>query len=140
MTAERNLIGFPAVNTQTGQNVRDRRLAIGMSVRELAEHAKVDRGSLAALEAGEPVRETTLAKVLNALDALEQEMGMETAEVEVQPIGDPSLGLLEIRVKGRGGFSAVVRGPVDNPAAVAAAARELMGEMSTPPEDNNQGD
>lgn len=109
------------VTDETGSQLRDRRLRLGMSVRQLAEEADVDRGRLAALEAGEPVRETTTAKVRAALDRLDEEIGMDT--------GDENGREVEFRVRGNFGVDVVVRGPIEDIAALEASVARLVGQM-----------
>lgn len=117
------------VDDSTGAQVRRRRMAMGMSVKALAEHAGIDRGRLTVLEDGGNVRLTTVSAVLRALDELEQEMGMDypaPTVSAVEPVPN-SNGLLRIRVEGMyGAESLVVEGPVDNPEAVAAAVDAIM--------------
>ena len=73
------------MNDQTGAQVRQRRVAIGMSVSALAKEAGVDRGSVTALEAGRSVRDTTEAQIDKTLTDLEHELGIDVPSV-VTPI------------------------------------------------------
>lgn len=117
---------FVPVDAETGKRVQARRLALGMSVKKLAELAGVDRGRLAKLEEGDQsIRPATLGAVESALRRLEHEMGMD----EVRPVGDPSQGLVEFTVTGSHGVSAVVKGPVKDLEALQAAVAKLVAEM-----------
>lgn len=116
---------LPNVTDETGRQVRDRRLRMGMSVRQLAEEAGVDRGRLAALESGEEVRDTTLAKVLSTLSRLEQEMGMDDLSAEERE------GVVEFRVAGNFGVDVVVRGPVRDLEALEASVNRILSRMQS---------
>lgn len=114
------------VNGELGALVQGRRTRLGMSVSALARAAKVDRGRLSALEAGDDtVQDRTIGAVMSALDRLEQEMGMES------PVGSEE-GLVEFVVEGNFGVRAVVKGPVRDmeklQEAVAQLVREMRGE------------
>lgn len=123
MTGQVMAVGLGDVADELGGQLRDRRLRLGMSVRDLATEAHVDRGRLAALEAGEHVRDTTLAKVRSALDRLEEEIGMELDD------RDGNGREVEFRVRGNFGVDVVVRGPVEDIAALEASVARLVGKM-----------
>ena len=53
--------------SEEGDRVRARRERLGMSKSDLAAEAKVNRNTLAAIEAGESFNRTTLAKIERAL-------------------------------------------------------------------------
>lgn len=73
-----------------GERIEARRLAIGMSVRQLAKRASVDRDTAAKAEANEQgVRTTTYAKLEAALDVLEEELGMDTPDIVTSTIEMP---------------------------------------------------
>jgi transcriptional regulator with XRE-family HTH domain len=109
----------------TGADVSARRTAIGMSVSALAKRAGVDRGSLAALEEGRTVRDTTVAAVLRTLADLEHEMGMD----EPDPVRPAQPHMIEIEVTGDFGVRVVVKGPVEDEAEVVEAAMKLVRGM-----------
>ena len=109
----------------TGSDVHARRTAIGMSVSALAKRAGVDRGSLAALEKGEAVRDTTEAAILRTLAELEHELGMDVPE----PARPAEAHLIEIEVTGDFGVRVVVKGPVEDEAEIVAAAMKLVRGM-----------
>lgn len=114
------------VNTEVGQGIKKRRTRLGMSVKALAEAARIDRGRLAAIERGDNnVRPTTLGAVESALDRLEREMGMDDGEgVE----GDDAV---EFRVAGNFGVDVVVKGPVRDLEALEASVARLVQQMQT---------
>ena len=110
------------VDVGMGARIKARRTALGISVKALAERAGVDRGRLAALEAGDPtIRETTVGAVERALAQLEHEMGMDPRD-----LGE---GLVEFVVEGNFGVRAVVKGPVGDIAKLQAAAEGLVERM-----------
>ncbi|HJR90224.1 MAG TPA: helix-turn-helix transcriptional regulator [Aeromicrobium sp.] len=109
----------------TGADVYARRTAIGMSVSALAKRAGVDRGSLAALEEGRTVRDTTEAAVLRTLADLEHEMGMDVPE----PRQPAQPHLMEFEVTGDFGVRIVVKGPVEDAAELEASVARLIRDM-----------
>jgi transcriptional regulator with XRE-family HTH domain len=115
-------LGLRPVDDETGRRLRDRRVRMGLSVRQLAEEARVDRARLAALEAGDPnVRATTIAKVDATLGRLEQEMGMDEPATD----GDT----VEFRVSGNFGVDVVVKGPVRDLPALEEAVNRILSRM-----------
>jgi transcriptional regulator with XRE-family HTH domain len=131
MSAIRTIATVGDVSAHPGGQIKARRTAIGMSVSALAKRAGVDRGSLAALEAGGSVRDTTLAAVDMTLGDLEHEMGMDmpssgvgaaTTEVESAPIRltfHDVFGVGEI----------IAEGPSDKPDELIAAVSKLLAEL-----------
>lgn len=116
------------VSNEAGASVRARRIALGMSASALAKRAGVDRGRLAALEAGERVRDTTAAAVESTLSALEHETGMDLPS-QVAPIGDEADDLVEFVVEGNFGVRAVVKGPVRDMDAMQQAVSKIIAGM-----------
>lgn len=115
---------FEAVGDENaGAEIQARRLRLGMSVKGLAEKAGIDRGRLAALEAGDAnVRATTIGAVRSALLRLEHEMGMDQPAESV-----PGAGTVRYSVKGVYGAEAlVVEGPVANIADLEASVDRIM--------------
>lgn len=108
-----------------GDDVNARRTAIGMSVSALAKRAGVDRGSLAALEEGRTVRDTTEAAVLRTLAELEHEMGMDVPA----PRQPAQPHLMEFEVTGDFGVRIVVKGPVEDAAELEASVARLIRDM-----------
>lgn len=127
MSVEALAVTFDAVNTGRGEQIRARRVKMGMSVKELAMRAGIDRGRLAALEAGEPrVRDTTYGAVERALDLLEQEMGIDAPAATSEPSTDD---YVEFRLSGNFGVDVVVRGPVGDMDALEQQVERLLREM-----------
>lgn len=141
MSAETLSVTFNAVSASRGEQVRARRIRLGMGVKPLAIRAGVDRGTLAALEAGdERVQEITFTKVQRALDELEEEMGIEGPSPVAIPDRDPaSPGLIRFEVKGAYGFDAiVVEGPVENVDELVASVEKIMRGIRERDENNSQ--
>lgn len=138
MPVTRNAASVPPVtDASSGADIQRRRLAIGMSVAELAKRASVDRGRLSALERGDKVRDTTLAAVVRALSDIEHELGMDEPSqvVPVEAAPTPAPHMVRIEVDGVYGAKAlVVEGPVDDLPALEAAVdrilRRLAGEAT----------
>jgi hypothetical protein len=100
-----------------------------MSVSALAKRAGVDRGSLAAFEAGGSVRDTTVAAIDKTLSDLEHEMGMD----EPSQVTTPDPGFIRFRVEGVYGARAlVVEGPVGNLPELEAAVDRIMKRLASP--------
>ena len=121
------------VMTERGDQFKSRRTAIGLSVSALAKRANVDRGSLANLEDGKAVRDTTVAQIEKTLSDLEHELGMDVpSAVEAPSSATP--GMIRFKVEGVYGAKAlVVEGPVENLAEleemVDRVMRRLAGEQ-----------
>jgi transcriptional regulator with XRE-family HTH domain len=125
MPAEALAITFePMSSAGRGSRVRARRVKMGISVKELAMRAGVDRGTLSSLEADDDrVRDTTIAAIERALDLLEQEMGMDAPG----PDEEKAPGLVRFEVTGVYGADAlVVEGPVENLAELEAMIDRIM--------------
>jgi transcriptional regulator with XRE-family HTH domain len=118
-------ITFDPVNTGRAESIRARRVSLGISAKELALRAGVDRGTLAALEAGdERVRDSTFGAVERALDVLEQEIG-----VEAFANSGNSNDTVEFRVSGDFGVDVVVKGPVRDMDALEASVSRLLDRL-----------
>lgn len=59
-----------------GERIRAWRTALGMSARELAAKADVARNTLQMAESGQPVRASSIARILSALAQLGEEAGV----------------------------------------------------------------
>ena len=128
MSAAVAYLDSAAVDTGVGERIRQRRTRMGISVRDLAKKAGVDRGQLAKLESGEArSRATTVALIETALDQLEQELGMDAPDVRAED-------MVEFRVAGNFGVDVVVRGPVRDMAALEESVARLISKMSRPSE------
>ena len=112
--------------SEEGDRVRARRERLGMSKSDLAAEAKVNRNTLAAIEAGESFNRTTLAKIERALTVLEEEAGIDSPEPRRAPGGED---LIEFRLSGNFGVDVVVKGPIRDRAELEAAVAHLIREM-----------
>jgi transcriptional regulator with XRE-family HTH domain len=129
---------FESVNTGRAESIRARRVSLGISAKELALRAGVDRGTLAALEAGEErVRDSTFGAVERALDALEQEMGVEHPRKQNGTNGGD---VVEFRVSGDFGVDVVVKGPVRDMDALEASVSRLLDRLRANQDDDTPGD
>lgn len=118
----RTLEAMTASGAENGDAIRGRRVALGLSVSALAREAGVDRGRLAALEAGEKVRASTVGAVLSALTRLE------AAPPAPKPTkSDPNL--VTFRVSGEDGVDLTVEGPVKDVAVLEASVRALLKDI-----------
>lgn len=126
------LVEDPSDAVGRGQKVRERRVRLGMSGRELATVAGIDRGRLAKIEKGDPsVRDTTVGPVLAALDRLEHEMSMDLPE-GASLVGDPEHGLVMFEVEDTAGANVrrvVVRGPVQDMDELREQVSKLLADF-----------
>lgn len=98
------------VMSDEGERVRARRERLAMSKLELADLAGVSRDTLAAIEAGQGFRRSSLTKIEKALGEAEAEAGIDAPPTKV---ASDDQDLVEFRVEGVLGVSSVVvRGPV----------------------------
>jgi transcriptional regulator with XRE-family HTH domain len=126
-------VTFDPVSAGRADQVRARRVRLGLSVKELALRAGVDRGTLAALEAGdERVRDRTFGAVERTLDQLETEMGIEAPNNN----GSPSADVVEFRVSGDFGVDVVVKGPVRDMDALEASVSRLLDRLRRDQDDD----
>lgn len=126
MSEEQRALESPLVADGIGRRLRDRRIRLGLSVRQLADEAAVDRASLARLEADDGgVRETTIGKVEQALARLEEAMGMEAPAEAESPI--------EFRVSMPNGADVVVSGSVRDLATLEQAVDRLLARWAGVP-------
>lgn len=104
-----------------GDRVRARREQMGLNVTDMAKEAGVSRDTLSDLESGKRApHPSTLAKVVEALTRLEEEMGMDA------PTPGPN-NLVRYVVNGvYGAESLVVEGPVDNIAELEESVDRIM--------------
>lgn len=107
-----------------GDRVKARRERLGMDKIDLAKEAGVSRDTLAAIEAGEGFRRSSLTKIEKALDALEEEVGIDSPPGRPQETAER---FLEFTVNGLyGAESVVVRGPVEDREALLEMVERLM--------------
>lgn len=62
--------------SEIGRRVRERRNRLGMSQKELADEAGVNRDTVGAIEAGKGFRQRKLVAIETVLERLEEEMGI----------------------------------------------------------------
>ena len=114
-----------SVNERSGDRIRERREALGMSVSALAKEAEVDRTYLGDFEKGlVSPKGSWVGAVDSALARIEEEAGMDTPSR-----GDNGDDLVEFTIEGNFGVRAVVKGPVRDMAELKAAVADLIREM-----------
>jgi transcriptional regulator with XRE-family HTH domain len=133
LTALRTATVTPVVDNQgdrkaIGEDIRDRRRALGLNHSELAALAKVDRSRVTKAEKGdESLRDSTIGAIHRALSDLEQEMGMDLPSRVVAPNAPH---VIRFVVEGVYGAKAlVVEGPVENIAELEAAVDRIMRRL-----------
>lgn len=104
----------------TGDEIKQRRAALGVTVKGLAAKAGVDRGRLAAIEDGASARASTIGAIEKALADLEEEMS--------GPY-DETRGLVTFRMSGNFGVDVVVQGPVENLDELEQSVERLIQRM-----------
>lgn len=137
MTALMERPRLSVVDQTIGAQINRRRTRLGMGVKALAEAAGVDRGSVSKIEREGTGRDSTVGAISNALDRLEQEMGIDP------PVADSELaaeGLVKFSIAGNFGVSVIMEGPVRNMAEMEAAAARLVERMQAEREAREGGD
>lgn len=130
MSAVRVATSVESVMSERGEHYRARRTAIGMSVSALAKRANVDRGSLANLEEGKGVRDTTVAQIEKTLADLEHELGMDVpSAVEAPPSAAPAAPIRLTFHDIFGVGEIIAEGPADKPDELIAAVSKLLAEL-----------
>lgn len=126
---------LPAMGNE-GHQVKARRERLGMDIKALATEAGVSRDTLSDLESGtKDYRQTTLEKVLRALERIEQEAGIDAPAAAVE---DPHM--VRFTVKGVYGAEAlVVEGPVGDIAELEAAVDRIMRRIQGREDDRPNG-
>lgn len=110
-----------------GERARLRRERGGWDKNEVADKAGVHRNTYAAFESGSSFNRSTLTKVERALTELEHEAGIDAPPL-VEGADEPKF--IEVRLEGlRGVRSAVVKGPVEDPAALVELIKMLTREL-----------
>lgn len=133
-------VSVTPVSDDVGTRIRTRRTRLGMAVKVLAEHAGVDRGRLAEIEAGtaKNVRAATLGAITRALDELEAERAGDLPP-GVSQVGDPADDLFAIEVYTPAGtIQAIVKGQPKDADLVREQALKLMADLPAmrPPTEN----
>lgn len=128
-TLERSTAQPPIVSVVTddggdiGAQIKARRMAHGMDVKDLAELAGVSRTTLHAIEKGEGARSGTIGKIVAALDRFEQEV--------TGPYDDAAEKTVTYRVEaGALGVNVTVQGPVESMDELQRSVAKLITEMS----------
>lgn len=113
-----------------GAKVRARRLALGLSVKALAERAGVDRSRVAVLEDGGTLRPATLGAILTALEAAEREAGLGPEGPAERPSEAPSGPRTAITFEVEGIKVTVEGSEEDREAVEASAVRAAYGLLT----------
>jgi transcriptional regulator with XRE-family HTH domain len=108
-----------------GQALQRRRLAQGFSPRKLHERSGVSREAITAAEAGK-ARVDTYQRLEAFFDAWEHEVGEE--EMPIRPIGDEGR-FVEVELF-RGNVRAIVKAPLDDPAALRVAVANILAGIA----------
>lgn len=90
---------------EDAERLRARRERLGMSQAELAREAGINRDTVAAIERGQGFRRSSLTKLEKALDAVEEEVG-----IDVPPRPKESLVEFEVRIAGEPEITVIARG------------------------------
>lgn len=115
----------PVDDTERGQAIRRRRMALGIrSVSELAVRSGVSRSATSAAEHGRGAR-GTYERLEAWLSERERENGHEEPAV-VRPLGEG--GFTEVTLF-KGAVRAVVKAPVDNPEALREAIANVLAAI-----------
>lgn len=115
---------FRGVNTEVAEEIRSRRQRLGMTIKDLAERAHVDRGGLSALESGkQSPRVSTVGTILRTLDELEREFGI------VEDDEPDDSGLVVFEIAGNFGVKVLVKGPVRDRAELEESVMRLISRM-----------
>lgn len=119
---------------EVGPRIRERRERLGMSGMALAEEAKVDRGRLRALEAGDPsVRQSTIANVLAALDRMERRF--QAPPLESEPVNGGHT--VKVTLRGNFGVETTIEGLASDIDQLEELAGRLIDRMSAPSADRS---
>jgi transcriptional regulator with XRE-family HTH domain len=113
-----------------GREIERRRKALGMDVAPFAREAGVSRTTLAAIEAGtvDP-RDKSLAKILRALDQLEDEGGVAPRSEAIETI--------EFTVEGDFGVKVTVRGPIRDRGELEQSVANIIRSIREGRDDQN---
>ena len=136
MLAMRERTSVAAVTEDEGRRIKARRTRLGLPVKALAERAGVDRGRLAAIEAGTVtnVRAATLGAIERALDELETEQAAADLPPGVTPVGDPADDLFAVEVYTDAGvLRAIVKGQPRDADAIRKTASEIIAGLDVRP-------
>ena len=127
MTIERPHKVQPVADDEgAGESIRERRKALGMTVKALADLAGVDRGRLAKIEAGANARDATVGAIEATLRRLEEEVS--------GPYDNGERGLVTFNLSGDFGVEVTVKGPVENLDELEASVERLIRRMRNKPD------
>ena len=121
-----------------GERVKARRERLGMDKIDLAKEAGVSRDTLAAIEAGEGFRRSSLTKIEKALDRLEEEVGIDAPPPRTTE--EAPGRFVEFTVNGLyGAESVVLKGPVEDREALLEMVERLMrgGQKQSRPDEGD---
>lgn len=111
-----------------GAQIRARRMALGMTVKALAELSGVDRGQITRIEEGEVrPRTSTVGALVAALTKFEDEISGPYDD-EDENAGN----LVTFRLKGNFGVDVTVQGPVADLDRLEASVERLIARMEHP--------
>lgn len=113
--------------SREGDEVRARRERAGLHKNELADLAGVSRETVAAIEAGEGFRRSSLAKIENALTAFEELHGITAPPRPTDP-APAAPRVVTFHLTGSG-IDVALTGPVEDLAELQATVQELLRTM-----------
>lgn len=90
---------------EDAERLRARRDRLGMSQSQLAREAGVNRDTVAAIERGQGYRRSSLVKLEKALDAIEEEAGVDAPPPPKDPLVE-----FEVHIAGEPEITVVARG------------------------------
>lgn len=112
--------------TPPGERIKQRRTALGVTVKRLAELASVDRGRLADIEHGASARDATIGAIEAALRRLENEAGLDAPDLN----HSSGNGCIEFEVLGDFGARVIVRGRAAEVEMLERSVARLVRELS----------
>jgi DNA-binding XRE family transcriptional regulator len=99
-----------------------------MGKRELAELASVSRDTLAAIEEGQGFRRSSLTKIEQALNRIEEESGIDALPIEQRDAG-PRLATFDIASEGDVPLHIVVSGPIEDAETLKRQVVDIIQAM-----------
>lgn len=115
----------PSSRADRGARIERRMRLIGISQRAFAEHTKISRTTVKkAVEGDEGVLERNLRRIEEALDQLEEEMGIEPEEAR-----HPTAGPLTFQMTTPDGMEIIVSGPIEDADMLREQVTKLIEEF-----------